>query len=75
MRYKTFSKSDQEVSLLGYGGWGIGKSLWVGAEDDESKRSLHRAIEKGVNFFDSAAVYGNGHSEKLIAEVERESGE
>ncbi len=73
MQYKTFSKSDQKVSLLGYGGWGIGKSFWVGAEDEESKRSLHSAIGKGVNFFDSAAVYGNGHSEKLMAEVEKEA--
>lgn len=74
MEFKTFSKSDEQVSRLGFGAWGIGKSMWVGAEDAESKKVLHKAIELGVNFFDSALVYGNGHSEKLVGEVERESG-
>jgi len=75
MQYKPFAKSNESISLLGYGAWGIGKTMWIGADDKESKRSLHRAIEKGVNFFDSALVYGNGHSEKLIGEVEREAGQ
>jgi aryl-alcohol dehydrogenase-like predicted oxidoreductase len=73
MKYNRFSKSDQQVSLLGYGGWGIGKQMWGGADDKESMKSLLTAIEKGVNFFDSAAVYGGGHSEKLIAEAERQA--
>jgi len=74
MIYKKFARSDEEVSLLGYGAWGIGKAMWIGADDQESKKALHSAIEKGVNLFDSALVYGNGHSEKLVGEVERESG-
>lgn len=74
MKYNKFAKSQEEVSILGFGGWGIGKSLWIGAEDDESKKALHKAVDLGVNFFDSALVYGNGHSEKLIGEVEKESG-
>jgi aryl-alcohol dehydrogenase-like predicted oxidoreductase len=74
MQYKQFARSDEKISLLGYGAWGIGKSMWIGAEDKESKKSLHMAIENGVNFFDSALVYGNGHSEKLLGEVEKESG-
>jgi aryl-alcohol dehydrogenase-like predicted oxidoreductase len=74
MKYKKFARSEENVSLLGYGAWGIGKTMWIGAEDKESKKSLHRAIEKGVNFFDSALVYGNGHSEKLLGEVEKEAG-
>jgi len=73
MQYKRFSGSDDEISLLGFGAWGIGKTMWIGAEDAESKNALHRAIEKGINFFDSALVYGNGHSERLIGEVEKES--
>ena len=75
MQYKTFAKSDIKISRLGFGAWGIGKSLWIGAEDSESKKALRAAIEQGVNFFDSALVYGMGHSEKLIGEVEKESGQ
>jgi aryl-alcohol dehydrogenase-like predicted oxidoreductase len=75
MKFKKFARSDEQVSLLGFGAWGIGKTMWIGADDKESKLTLHRAIENGVNFFDSALVYGNGHSERLIGEVEKESGQ
>lgn len=75
MIYKKFARSEEEVSLLGYGAWGIGKTMWIGAEDKKSKESLHAAIENGINFIDSALVYGNGHSEKLVGEVEKESGQ
>ena len=75
MEYRVFGRSEQKISVLGYGGWGIGRSMWIGAEDKESKRSLRAAIEQGVNFFDSAIVYGNGHSERLIGQIERESGQ
>ncbi len=74
MLNKSFANSDTAISQLGFGTWGIGKTFWIGAEDAESKRALHKAIELGINFFDSALVYGNGHSEKLVGEVEKESG-
>lgn len=74
MVYKKFAKSDEKVSQLGFGCWGIGKSMWIGAEDIESKKALHRAIEEGITLFDTALVYGNGHSEQLVGEVEKESG-
>ena len=74
MENKNFAKSSEKISRLGFGSWGIGKTFWIGAEDNESKKALHKAIELGINFFDSALVYGNGHSEKLIGEVEKESG-
>ena len=74
MVYKNFAKSDIRVSQLGFGCWGIGKSMWIGAEDKESKKALHKAIDEGINLFDTALVYGNGHSEKLVGKVERESG-
>jgi aryl-alcohol dehydrogenase-like predicted oxidoreductase len=74
MVYKNFAKPDEEVSLLGFGCWGIGKSMWIGAEDSESKKALHKAIEQGVTLFDTAYVYGVGHSEKLVGEAEKESG-
>lgn len=71
---KNFAKADIKISLLGFGCWGIGKSMWIGADDAESKKALHRAVENGINFFDTALVYGNGHSETLVGEVEKESG-
>ena len=75
MIYKNFAGTEEKVSLLGFGAWGIGKSMWVGAEDIESKKTLHKAIEQGVNLYDSALVYGNGHSEELVGEVEKEYGQ
>ncbi len=74
MEYKDFANSDVQVSRLGFGGWGIGKTLWIGADDKESKKALRKAIDSGINFFDSALVYGMGHSEQLIGQAERESG-
>ena len=64
-----------EVSEVGYGAWGIGGSKWLGAEDDESLRALHRAIDEGVNFIDTALGYGQGHSEQLVGRVVRERSE
>jgi aryl-alcohol dehydrogenase-like predicted oxidoreductase len=74
MKMKNFSGSDEQISLLGFGCWGIGKSDWMGADDKESKKVLKKAIDEGINFFDTALAYGNGHSEKLVGEAERESG-
>ena len=67
MRYRSLGKTGLKVSEIGYGAWGIGKSMWIGAEDDESLRSLNAARDAGVNFFDTALAYGDGHSEQLIA--------
>ena len=75
MLMKQFAKSKYKISQLGFGCWGIGKSMWIGADDIESKKALHKAIDGGINFFDTALVYGNGHSEQLVGEVERECGE
>jgi len=74
MEYRKFAKSDVKISRLGFGGWGIGGTMWIGAEDKESKRVLHKAVDSGINFFDSAFVYGNGKSEQLVGQVEKESG-
>ena len=61
------------MSELGYGAWGIGKTAWLGADDDESLRALRRAIEQGVNFLDTALLYGDGHSEQLVGRAVRDS--
>lgn len=73
MRYRTLGRTGIEVSELGYGAWGIGQSMWVGADDDESLRSLRRAVELGVTFIDTALQYGEGHSEELVGRVVREA--
>src|SRR5215216_7649275 len=75
MHYRKLGFTGLEVSEIGYGAWGIGKSQWLGAEDDESVRALHRAIDLGVNFIDTALAYGAGHSERLVGQVVRERGE
>ena len=71
MHYRTLGKTGLSVSEVGYGAWGIGQSGWVGARDDESLNALHRAIDLGVNFIDTALAYGDGHSEQLVGQVEQ----
>lgn len=73
MKYRALGKTGIEVSEIGYGAWGIGGRQWLGAEDEESLRALHRAIELGVNFIDTALAYGEGHSEQLVGKVVREA--
>jgi aryl-alcohol dehydrogenase-like predicted oxidoreductase len=75
MQYRSFGKSGIKVSDIGYGAWGIGKSMWIGANDEESLRSLIAARDAGVNFFDTALAYGDGHSEQLIARAFGKSSE
>ena len=73
MKYRTLGKTGFSVSDVGYGAWGIGGALWQGGTDDESVRALHRAIDLGINFIDTALAYGDGHSEKLVGRVAREA--
>ncbi|WP_216667556.1 aldo/keto reductase [Saccharibacillus deserti] len=75
MNYRTLGKTGLQVSEIGYGAWGIGNSGWLGAQDDESVKALHRAIDLGLNFIDTALGYGDGHSEKLVGQVMRERSE
>ncbi|WP_028402183.1 aldo/keto reductase [Ectobacillus panaciterrae] len=75
MNYRTLGKTGFKVSEIGYGAWGIGQSSWIGASDDESLQALHKAVDLGLNFIDTALGYGNGHSEKLIGQVVRERSE
>lgn len=72
MHHRTLGKTGLTVSEVGYGAWGIGNSGWQGADDSESLRALHRSIELGLNFIDTALAYGAGHSERLVGQVVRE---
>src|SRR6266699_1534721 len=69
MRFRKFGRTGWDVSEIGYGMWGMG--AWSGSEDAESLGSLQKAIDLGCNFFDTAWVYGNGHSEKLLRQALR----
>jgi len=75
MNYRKLGKTGLEVSEIGFGAWGIGRGMWIGAEDDESLRALHRAIDLGLNFIDTALAYGDGHSEQLVGQVLKERDE
>lgn len=75
MRYRTLGRTGFRVSEIGYGAWGIGGMQWLGGTDDESVMALRRAIELGLNFIDTALAYGNGHSEKLVGDVVRSTGQ
>jgi len=72
MKYRPFGKTGINVSEIGYGAWGIGGAMWQGATDDESMRALHKAVDLGVNFVDTALVYGEGHSEGLVGRLVKE---
>jgi aryl-alcohol dehydrogenase-like predicted oxidoreductase len=73
MKNRRLGRATFEVGEIGYGAWGIGGTMWIGASDKDSLAALNRAIELGVNFIDTALVYGNGHSEELVGRVVRES--
>ncbi|WP_160724393.1 aldo/keto reductase [Bacillus sp. USDA818B3_A] len=72
MNYRVLGKTGLKVSEIGYGAWGIGNTGWLGAKDDESLKALHKSIDLGLNFIDTALGYGNGHSERLVGQVIRE---
>ena len=73
MRYRPLGSSSIQVSVVGFGAWGIGGrtpgATSYGATDDAvSRRALEEAFDRGITFYDTASVYGDGHSEELIGE-------
>src|SRR6476659_9635465 len=74
MNYREFGRTGWKVSEMGFGAWAIGGDAWGQTDDSEALAALRRAIELGVNFIDTADVYGDGHSEELIAQVRKEAG-
>jgi aryl-alcohol dehydrogenase-like predicted oxidoreductase len=73
MRERPFGRTGRSVSEIGFGAWAIGAS-WGSVDDRESRAALNAALDSGVTFIDTADVYGDGHSEKLIASVLKERG-
>jgi aryl-alcohol dehydrogenase-like predicted oxidoreductase len=71
MQYRMLGRTGFRVSTVSFGSWAIG-GTWGDVNDEESLRALHHAVERGVNFFDTADVYGDGRSERLLGRLRRE---
>ncbi len=71
MQYRDLGSTGMKVSEIGFGAWAIGGS-WGPVDEKAAMAALHRALDLGVNFFDTADVYGDGRSERLIARLRRE---
>jgi aryl-alcohol dehydrogenase-like predicted oxidoreductase len=71
MKYRELGRTGWKVSEISFGAWAIG-GTWGNVEDKESLAALHAALDGGVNFFDTADVYGDGHSERLLAKLRKE---
>src|SRR5581483_3115547 len=71
MKYRALGRTGWQISEVGFGAWAIGGS-WGNVDDRDSMATLHRALDLGVNFFDTADVYGDGRSERLLARLKRE---
>ena len=74
MKYRELGRTGWKVSALSFGAWAIG-GTWGPTDEEESLAALRRAVELGVNFFDTADVYGDGISERLLAKLKKETKE
>ncbi|HEY1661672.1 MAG TPA: aldo/keto reductase [Verrucomicrobiae bacterium] len=72
MKYRKFGRLNWQVSEIGFGAWAIGGGAWVNQDDSDSVRALHKALDLGCNFIDTARGYGEGHSERIIGRVLKE---
>jgi aryl-alcohol dehydrogenase-like predicted oxidoreductase len=71
MKYRMLGRTGYEVSEIGFGAWAIG-GTWGEVPDTEAMAALHEAVDQGITFFDTADVYGDGRSERFIADLRRE---
>jgi len=71
MQYRELGRTGWKVSTISFGAWAIGAE-WGSVSDRESLAALHHALDKGVNFFDTADVYGDGRSERLLGQLRRQ---
>jgi aryl-alcohol dehydrogenase-like predicted oxidoreductase len=74
MKYRQLGSTGMKISEVSFGAWAIGAD-WGSVDDKESLDALHKAIDMGINFIDTADVYGMGRSEKLIAQLRKERSE
>ena len=73
MKNRIFGKTGREVSEIGFGAWAIGGS-WGDVSEEAARAALHAALDEGTTFIDTADVYGDGRSERIIADVMKERG-
>src|SRR6187399_2316990 len=73
MQYRRLGNSELSVSTISMGCWAIG-GAWGTVSDEDSRRALAAAVDQGINFFDTADVYGDGRSERLVGELVRQTG-
>jgi aryl-alcohol dehydrogenase-like predicted oxidoreductase len=71
MKYRSLGRTGWRLSEISFGAWAIG-GAWGNVHDEESMATLHAALDGGVNFFDTADVYGDGRSERLLAKLKKE---
>ena len=71
MKYRSLGRTGWRISEISFGAWAIG-GAWGSVNDEESMATLHAALDGGVNFFDTADVYGDGRSERLLAKLKKE---
>ena len=71
MKYRVLGRTGWKVSEISFGAWAIG-GTWGMVDDKESLAALHKAIELGINFFDTADVYGDGRSERLLSQLRKD---
>src|SRR3982751_5935263 len=74
MEFRTLGRTDWKISTVSFGAWAIGGTFGT-VKDDDSMAALHRALDRGVNFFDTADVYGDGRSERLLGRLRGERSE
>ena len=74
MQYRELGRTGWRISEISFGAWAIGGDAWGRTDDRESLAALHHALDLGVNFIDTADVYGDGHSERLVAQVVKARG-
>jgi aryl-alcohol dehydrogenase-like predicted oxidoreductase len=69
MHKKKLGRTDLDISAIIMGTWQAGKAMWTDIDDNETERAMRAALDAGITTFDTAEVYGNGHSERIIAKA------
>jgi len=69
MEYRSLGKSNVKASVITYGAWAIGGTMWGGSDEDDAVKAIHASIDAGVTSIDTAPIYGYGKSEELVAKA------